>query len=85
VEVTGETDPLAAARAVLARPGAKTRWCVVKEGGAGALLAERRPGGGVEAHQCPAMQVRGAGRLCTRLPAHLLCMCVCVRVCVRVC
>ena len=41
-EVTGHADPLAAARAVLARPGARTRWCVVKEGGAGALLAERR-------------------------------------------
>jgi bifunctional ADP-heptose synthase (sugar kinase/adenylyltransferase) len=53
VEVTGHADPLAAARAVLARPNAKTRWAVVKEGGAGALLVER----GGAAHSCPAMAV----------------------------
>jgi hypothetical protein len=60
LEVTGHSDPLEAAKQVLARPGARTRWAVVKEGGAGALLAERRPDGSVEAHQCPAMQVQAA-------------------------
>lgn len=61
--MTGQSDPLAAARDVLSRPGARTRWCVVKEGGEGALLAERRRDGGVEAYQCPAMQVRAGGQL----------------------
>jgi sugar/nucleoside kinase (ribokinase family) len=41
VEVTGEVDPEAAARAVLSRPGAKTEWCVVKEGSQGALLVSK--------------------------------------------
>lgn len=42
--VTGHTDPEAAARAMLARPGARTEWCVVKMGGAGALLACKSSG-----------------------------------------
>jgi len=41
VEVTGEVDPESAARAVLSRPGAKTEWCVVKEGSQGALLVSK--------------------------------------------
>ncbi|GBF90155.1 sugar carbohydrate kinase [Raphidocelis subcapitata] len=56
-EVTGCSEPLPAAAAVLARSGAQTRWCVVKEGGAGALLAERAGDGSVRAHRCPAMEV----------------------------
>ena len=39
--MTGERDPEAAARAVLSRPGAKTEWCVVKEGSQGALLLSK--------------------------------------------
>lgn len=57
VEVTGHSDPLVAAKAVLARPGAKTRWAVVKEGGDGALVAERQRDGSVASYQCPAMKV----------------------------
>ncbi|KAF8072882.1 iolC [Scenedesmus sp. PABB004] len=43
VEVTGLADPQAAAEAVLARPGARTEWCVVKLGGEGALLVTKSP------------------------------------------
>lgn len=43
VQVTGLTDPQAAAEAILARPGAKTEWCVVKMGGKGALLVTKSP------------------------------------------
>ncbi|WIA29071.1 hypothetical protein OEZ86_011582 [Tetradesmus obliquus] len=43
VEVTGLNDPQAAAEAVLARPGCKTEWCVVKLGGEGALLVTKSP------------------------------------------
>ncbi len=39
--VTGQSDPEAAARAVLARPGCLAEWCVVKMGGQGALLCRR--------------------------------------------
>jgi sugar/nucleoside kinase (ribokinase family) len=41
LEVTGLSDPQAAAEVVLARPGAKTQWCVVKRGASGALLATK--------------------------------------------
>ncbi|KAG2496877.1 hypothetical protein HYH03_005276 [Edaphochlamys debaryana] len=45
--VTGLSDPEAAARAVLARPGARAQWAVVKMGAAGAVLCERAaPQGG---------------------------------------
>eukprot|EP00775_Hariotina_reticulata_P013761 gene13761-13880_t len=40
-EVTGLSDPQSAAEAVLARPGARTQWCVVKRGASGALLATK--------------------------------------------
>lgn len=43
VEVTGLQDPQAAAEAVLARPGARTEWCVVKLGAEGALLVTKTP------------------------------------------
>jgi sugar/nucleoside kinase (ribokinase family) len=50
--VTGVAGAEAAARAVLTRPGAATRWCVVKRGACGALLAVREEktthGGGGE-------------------------------------
>jgi hypothetical protein len=36
--VTGFQDPEEAARAILARPGTHTEWCVVKLGARGALL-----------------------------------------------
>ncbi len=39
--VTSHSDPEAAARAVLARPGCLAEWCVVKMGGQGALLCRR--------------------------------------------
>lgn len=43
--MTGYADAELAARAVLARASAKTRWCVVKEGAYGALLASRDAAG----------------------------------------
>lgn len=54
VALTGETDPEKAARALLNRPGAATRWCVVKLGARGALLCQA--GTSVPIHQ-PALQV----------------------------
>ncbi|GFR46665.1 hypothetical protein Agub_g8280, partial [Astrephomene gubernaculifera] len=42
--VTGYEDPEAAARWVLARPGARAAWAVVKMGAQGALLCARRTG-----------------------------------------
>ena len=58
--VTGEGDAEAAARSVLARPGAATRWCVVKRGGDGALLASRGAGSGGAAAAGPASLVSQA-------------------------
>lgn len=55
--MTGEASAEAAAKAVLSRPGAKTEWCVVKQGGEGALLACKSSGA---VHHAPGMKVRGA-------------------------
>jgi hypothetical protein len=56
--VTGEQDPEAAARWVLQRPGARTKWCVVKLGGAGSLAVARGADGGMETVCAPAFEVR---------------------------
>jgi sugar/nucleoside kinase (ribokinase family) len=39
--VTGLRGAEAQARHILSRPGARTEWCVVKRGAAGAVLASR--------------------------------------------
>jgi hypothetical protein len=53
-EVTGENDAEAAARAVLSRPNAATTWCVIKQGGDGALLLSKDVAG---AHHARAIRV----------------------------
>ncbi len=57
-QVTGLEEPTAAAEAVLARPGAQTRWCVVKLGADGALLAARDAEGGIQLYTSGAFKVR---------------------------
>lgn len=44
-QITGERDPRAACLHLLLRPGAVTRWVIVKLGAKGALLAEAPPRG----------------------------------------
>lgn len=58
--MTGQSDAGAAARCILERPGAKTQWCVVKQGADGALLLARD---GAAAYHAPAIPVSGAGTL----------------------
>lgn len=43
LEVTGHSNAEQAAHAVLNRPCAKTRWCVVKQGSKGAVLVTKSP------------------------------------------
>ncbi len=42
--VTGHSDPELAAEHVLSRPGARTKWCVVKLGKKGSLLRSKAEG-----------------------------------------
>lgn len=42
--MTGQSDPEAAARWILARPGAATEWCVIKLGKDGAILCTSEGG-----------------------------------------
>ncbi|WIA08996.1 hypothetical protein OEZ85_008410 [Tetradesmus obliquus] len=63
VEVTGLLDPQAAAEAVLARPGCKTEWCVVKLGGEGALLVTKSPQ--LEVYRAGAFKVDVKDTLCS--------------------
>jgi sugar/nucleoside kinase (ribokinase family) len=53
LQVTGKTDPQAAAEAVLNRPNTATEWCVVKMGGEGAVLVTKTG----EVHHAPAFKV----------------------------
>lgn len=53
VEVTGKTDPQAAAETILSRPSTSTEWCIVKMGGKGAVLVTKAG----EVHHAPAFQV----------------------------
>ena len=39
--VTGHSDPHAAMQSVLSRPRSCTQWCIVKQGGQGAMLLTR--------------------------------------------
>lgn len=57
MQVTGHTDPQAAAEAILSRPNTATEWCVVKMGGEGAVLVTKSG----EVHHAPAFKVRAAG------------------------
>ena len=59
--MTGERDPEAAARAVLSRPGAKTEWCVVKEGSQGALLLSKTAPGVFQARALKVGEAAGEG------------------------
>jgi hypothetical protein len=59
VEVTGKTDPQAAAETVLRRPNTATEWCIVKMGGEGAVLVTKAG----EVHHAPAFKVSSSGRL----------------------
>jgi hypothetical protein len=58
VQVTGHTDPQAAAEAILSRPNTATEWCVVKMGGEGAVLVTKSG----EVHHAPAFKVRTTDR-----------------------
>jgi hypothetical protein len=55
--VTGKTDAEEAAKVVMARPGARTQWTVVKMGGKGALLRAR---GSDTTFTCPGYKVGAA-------------------------
>lgn len=61
VEVTGQTDPQAAAETVLRRPNTSTEWCVVKMGGEGAVLVTKAG----EVHHAPAFKVSTKAHLTT--------------------
>ena len=56
--MTGHTDPELAARWVLARPGARTEWAVVKLGKEGALLRSKAEG---RSYRMAGLQVGEAG------------------------
>jgi len=58
VQVTGLSNPQAAAEAVLSRANTATEWCVVKMGGEGAVLVTKAG----EVHHAPAFKVRAARR-----------------------
>lgn len=59
MQVTGHSDPQAAAAAILSRPSTVTDWCVVKMGGQGALLMTK----GGQVHHAPAFQVGARAQL----------------------
>lgn len=79
VQVTGHTNPQAAAEAILSRPNTATEWCVVKMGGEGAVLVTKSG----EVHHAPAFKVF---MYCKQLltassfaaDAHLDCRLVCL-------
>lgn len=52
-QVTGCSEAEQAARFILQRPGAKTQWCVIKMGGAGALLMTRTGNGTFKSEALP--------------------------------
>lgn len=56
--VTGQQKAEAAARSLLSRKDAFTRWCVVKQGAHGATLASKDPANGaITIHQSPGFKV----------------------------
>lgn len=57
MQVTGLSDAQAAAEAVLSRPGSATEWCVVKQGGEGAVLVTKAG----EVYHAPAFKVSRTG------------------------
>ena len=57
--VTGHSDPHAAMQSVLSRPRSCTQWCIVKQGGQGAMLLTRDS---PEVFDQPALKVWHAAR-----------------------
>jgi hypothetical protein len=69
--VTGKEDAEEAAKVVMARPGARTQWAVVKMGGKGALLRAR---GSDTTFTCPGYKVgRGGGGCSAKAVVGLVC------------